>query len=87
MVNLSPAFAELHFTPQQLSALWGFSEKVIRSMFRDEAGVLQLDSHGGRIRRGKLTLRIPASVAQRVYEQRCNRGLSQEIKRVRRSVE
>ena len=62
---------ERHYTPQELGALWAFDANTIRRMFIDEPGVLK-EGHQMR-RNGKrayVSLRIPASVAQRVYERR-----------------
>jgi len=62
---------ERHFTPKQLADLWLFHESTVRRMFIDEPGVLKYGKasrHDGR--RDYVTLRIPESVARRVYEQR-----------------
>jgi hypothetical protein len=57
-----------HYTPQELAVMWGFDPNTIRRMFIDEPGVLK---EGKQTRRdGKrpyVSLRIPASVAKRVY--------------------
>jgi hypothetical protein len=62
---------ERHYTPQELADLWGFDQTTIRRMFIDEPGVLK---EGRRARRdGKrsyVSLRIPASIAQRVHERK-----------------
>jgi hypothetical protein len=61
---------ERHFTPKQLADLWLFHESTVRRMFIDEPGVLKYGKasrHDGR--RDYVTLRIPESVARRVYEQ------------------
>jgi hypothetical protein len=58
---------ERHFTPKQLAELWLLHESTIRRLFIDEPGVLK---YGGPFRRGRreyFTLRIPESVARRVY--------------------
>jgi hypothetical protein len=51
--------------------LWGFDHTTIRRMFIDEPGVLK---EGKQVRRdGKrpyVSLRIPESVARRVYERK-----------------
>ena len=60
---------ERHFTPRQLANLWLLHESTIRRMFLDELGVLKYGKtsrHDGR--RDYVTLRIPESVARRVYE-------------------
>lgn len=62
---------EPHYTPQELSALWKFDQTTIRRLFIDEPGVLKLGSQSRRDgKREYITLRIPASVARRVYERR-----------------
>jgi hypothetical protein len=62
---------EPHFTPQQLAALWGFDQTTIRRMFIDEPDVLKEGKRGRRDgKRDYVSLRIPASVAQRVHERK-----------------
>ena len=66
----SPAF-ERHFSPQELAKVWALNSRTIRDIFRDEPGVLKIGQEGRRSKRDHITLRIPESVAQRVYERRC----------------
>ena len=57
------------YTPAELAKLKKLHPVTIREMFRDEPGVIRLGrpaSPGGR-RRSYYTLRIPASVAERVF--------------------
>lgn len=62
---------ERHFTPRQLAELWLLHESTIRRIFLDEPGVLKYHGTARRIgRRDYITLRIPESVAQRVYARR-----------------
>lgn len=57
---------EPHYTPAQLAELWQVHPETIRRIFKDESGVLKIvNPHRGR--REKITLRIPASVAERVH--------------------
>lgn len=58
---------ERHFSVRTLAELWGWSESTIQRWFEDEPGVLAV---AGRSRRGpgRVSLRIPESVARRVYE-------------------
>ena len=64
---------ERHFSPQTLSELWGFSTDAIRDLFEDEPGVLKIgDRTSGRKRR-YVTMRIPESVAARVYKRMTER--------------
>ena len=61
-------FDELHFKPGQLAKLWGFHPDKVREWFRGEAGVLIEDRPEKFHKRGYCSMRIPASVARRVYE-------------------
>jgi hypothetical protein len=59
---------ERHYTPQQLAELWLLHESTIRRLFLDEPGVLKYgNSYSRSGRREYVTLRIPESVARRVY--------------------
>ena len=62
---------ERHFTPQELGDIWQLDESTIRRIFADEAGVLRIGKANPRGKRGYVTMRIPASVAERVYRERC----------------
>lgn len=64
------AMFERHFTPRTLSELWGFSEDTIVKWFGDEPGVIRQGEVNSRGRRKRVTIRIPESVAQRVYMER-----------------
>jgi len=65
---------EHHFTPRELAELWKFDESTIRRMFIDEPGVLTYRKERRRDgRRDYVTLRIPESVARKVYERRTRR--------------
>jgi hypothetical protein len=62
---------EQHYTPEELAAIWKLDPSTIRRMFRDEAGVMKYGRTGTNgSRREYFTLRIPASVATRVYQKR-----------------
>jgi hypothetical protein len=62
---------ERHFTPRQLAEIWVLDESTIRRLFLDEPGVLKYgNSYARSGRREYVTLRIPESVARRVYARR-----------------
>jgi AraC-like DNA-binding protein len=66
----SPAAPPLepHYTLAQVAEAWGVSTDTVRRMFEDEAGVLVIEPASVRYsRRRYRTLRIPASVAERVH--------------------
>jgi hypothetical protein len=64
----SPAL-ERHFSVAEISAIWQLSADAIRDLFRNEPGVLVLGNANSRGKRGYMTLRIPASVLERVHRQ------------------
>jgi hypothetical protein len=61
------SYTERHYKVSELAEMWSASEDTIRRWFEDEPGVLKFGSKGERGRRRRLTLRIPESVAARVY--------------------
>jgi hypothetical protein len=62
------AFAEKHYSPKELAALWGLSTDTVRRLFRAE-GVLLIPSRNPRrsLRANYNTMLIPESVAKRVH--------------------
>ncbi len=70
-IRLDETAFERHFTPKQLADLWVLHESTIRRLFLDEPGVLKYgNSYARSGRRDYVTLRIPESVARRVYARR-----------------
>lgn len=65
-----PAFTEKHYAPRYWARRWGISDSTVVRWFRDEMGVLRLNSESRNGKRSRVELRIPASVAERVYRQR-----------------
>ncbi|HLJ48445.1 MAG TPA: hypothetical protein VKU01_20665 [Bryobacteraceae bacterium] len=62
------SFAKV-YTPAELGALWKLSDDSIRRLFQDEPGVFRLGNPNARKKRSYLTLRIPESVAERVWQE------------------
>lgn len=58
---------EKHYTPSELAEMWSLSADTVRRMFEDEQGVLVFENPVRSSSRRFRTLRIPESVAQRVY--------------------
>jgi hypothetical protein len=59
---------EQHFTPDELAELWAVSTETIRSIFREEPGVLRVVKEDKpKNKRAYITIRIPESVAERVH--------------------
>jgi len=62
------ASMEQHFSVAQVADRWGLSEDSVRRLFEQEPGVLVIEPPRGRFNRRRYrTLRIPASVAERVH--------------------
>lgn len=61
--------SEKHYSVSELAKLWGLSERTIRRMFENEAGVLCWGSSESRYKRGYKTLRVPETVMLRVHRQ------------------
>ena len=61
-----PILEEAHFPPLHYAQRWGLSTKIVVRWFRDVPGVLKVSGMSGR----RVSLRIPVSVAERVYRER-----------------
>jgi hypothetical protein len=60
--------AERHYTPEELAELWAVSTETVRSIFREEPGVLRVVKEDKpKNKRAYVTMRIPESVAERVH--------------------
>ena len=69
--EIQPSPFERHFVPQELAELWALDERTIRRIFQDEPGVLKFGKSNRRDgKREYISLRIPASVAERVHHLR-----------------
>jgi AraC-like DNA-binding protein len=69
------ALTERHYSVKELAQMWGLSATAIRRLFRDEPGVLRFGKEKRGHQRDYVTLRIPASVAERVYRRCARPGL------------
>jgi hypothetical protein len=58
---------EKHYTCGELAKMWGFSNNFVRKLFKKEEGVLMVERPERMHSRGRVLLRIPESVAERVY--------------------
>ncbi len=66
---------ERHFSPAELAAAWNLSEDTVRRLFEREPEVLIFENPERESARRRRTLRIPESVAERVYRRLSTRGL------------
>ena len=63
------AVMEKHYTAKEVADLWGFSENTVRKIFQEREGVLKLGTGFRKGRRGYVSIRIPASVAEAVHRE------------------
>lgn len=69
-VSIPTGFMEKHFPPKYWAKRWGVDATTIVRWFRDEPGVLRLGSPSRNGTRTRCELRIPATVAERIYRER-----------------
>lgn len=64
--------AEKHYTVKEIAEAWSVCEDTVTAIFRDQPGVLKLSRRPltSRRKRQYVTLRIPASVLDRVHAER-----------------
>lgn len=60
---------EEHFTPAEIAERWKLDAGTVVTLFRDEPDVVRI-CNGKPGKRRKVTLRIPASVVERVHRAR-----------------
>jgi hypothetical protein len=65
---------ERHYSPAELAELWSLSEDSVRRIFEREPDVLIFENPERLSSRRRRTLRIPASVAERVHRRLSNRS-------------
>lgn len=67
-----PDFLERHYTVGELAKAWHMSIRSLREWFIDEPGVIKFGV--GKLKKGRkrtyVSLRVPESVARRVYRAR-----------------
>jgi hypothetical protein len=64
---------ERHYSVAEVAEMWKLSPSAVRRLFQCEPGVLTIGEPRPKFgrRRGKVTLRIPQSVLERVYRRQC----------------
>ena len=67
-----PRMHERHYSPAELGELWNLSADTIRRAFENEPGVLVFENPVRSSNRRFRTLRIPESIALRVYTRLTN---------------
>jgi NADPH-dependent ferric siderophore reductase len=64
----SKAMEESVFTPEELAERTKLHASTIRKLFADQPGVIRLGRPASRGHRRYYTIRVPKSVAERVFE-------------------
>ena len=70
-----PIQIDPHFSAQFYAELWGISQSTVIRWFQDMDGVLKLAKTSKNSKRTRVELRIPFSLAMRVYRERTRGGL------------
>lgn len=70
--NVSP-LEERHYTIAELATMWNFSPEFVRQMVRGEPGVTEWVRQRPGRRRYRV-IRVPHSVAERLYRRALERG-------------
>ena len=65
--NVTDGTFEKHYSINEISELWGLSQKTVRRIFDEEPGVVELDNRRSRHKRAYVTRKIPESVVKRVH--------------------
>ncbi len=77
--QMRPEFAEKHYTLGELALHWHMSIRTLRDWFIDEPGVIRFGN--AKLLKGKqrtyVSLRIPESVAARVYRKMTGKDIQQ----------
>jgi len=70
-----PVPVDAHYSPQFYAELWGISVSTVIRWFQDLEGVLKMNGPSKNGRRTRVELRIPFSLAMRVYRDKTRPGL------------
>lgn len=70
---------ERHFSPAELAEQWNLSEDTVRRIFEREPDVLIFENPERGSSRRRRTMRIPESVAERVYRRLSTRQFDRKV--------
>jgi hypothetical protein len=68
--DFQPVTIDPHYSPRFYSELWGLSESTVLRWFQDQPGVLKCGEPAKNGKRTRVEIRIPVSLAMKVYEER-----------------
>jgi hypothetical protein len=64
-----PIMLDPHYSPRFYAEWWNISESTVLRWFRDKPGVLKVGVESKNGKRSRVELRIPFSLAMRVYRE------------------
>ena len=70
-----PIIIDPHYSPQFYAELWSTSPSTVVRWFQDMEGVLRLNKPSKNGKRSRVEMRIPFSLAMRVYRERTRSAL------------
>jgi hypothetical protein len=70
MQGPDPVRIDQHYSPRFYAELWGVSESTVLRWFQDRPGVLKCGEPKRGGRRTRVEIRIPYSLAMKVYQER-----------------
>lgn len=65
-----PITIDPHYSPGFYAELWGVSASTVLRWFQDQPGVLKVGNEPKGRRRARVEIKIPFSLAMRVYSER-----------------
>jgi hypothetical protein len=65
--HFAPVIEDAYYSVGEIAQMWKLSRDSVRRIFSDEPGVLAISPRQRRGKRAYVTLRIPASVVERVH--------------------
>jgi hypothetical protein len=74
-VQPEPVSIDPHYSPQFFAEWWAISVSTVIRWFQDLDGVLKIGVPSNNGKRVRIELRIPLSLAMRVYRERTRGGL------------
>ena len=75
IIDPDPIVVDPHYSPQFYAELWGTSVSTVVRWFQDLPGVLKLGEAARNGKRSRIELRIPFSLAMRIYRERTGTAL------------
>ena len=61
---------EAHYSPRTLAECWNLNQSTVVRWFQDLPGVLKLAEESRNGKRTRCEIRIPASIAEKVYREK-----------------